>query len=234
MIPQCPIKCRKKKLVCSSCLCSSTVYCLSHYRLLPHGLRPTNVPHKLGKWGTFWTFGQMPESDEAFSETHQGKGNIMAMWKCSIIPSRKFDVRWDSRVDCDRSYSSPPVIDGKQWAQPVIKIPLSFSLSLSRCYSLVFSVYSYWFTTTVSSFPHIQRARAQTLMILSKLPCGRRTNSATCYIFVKRHSFPLKQSGNLLSPCLISPCLCLKAIISFAFFFFYKFQLFTRSLEAPA
>lgn len=93
------------------------------------------------------------------------------------------------------------------------------SLSLSRCYSLAFSVYSYWFTTTVSSFPHIQRARAQTLMILSKLPCGRRTNSATCYIFVKRHSFPLKQSSNLLSPCLISPCLCLKAIISLAFFF---------------
>lgn len=50
-----------------------------HITETPHGPRPTDVPHKPGERGAIWTFGQMPESVEAFSENPQGKGDITAM-----------------------------------------------------------------------------------------------------------------------------------------------------------
>lgn len=96
-----------------------------------------------------------------------------------------------------------------------------FELLFSGVLCLLPLIYHHCFFLLV----HIQPAPAQTLMILSKLPRGRRTNSATCYIFVKRHSFPPKQSRNLLSLCPISPYLCLNAMISLFLFTSFNYSL---------
>lgn len=158
------------------------------------------------------------------------KATLRQCESAPLIPSCRSDVHWDSRVDCDRSYSSPPVIDGYRWAEPVKKrfgFLSPFAVFFSLCRSLVFSVCLHWFTTAASSslisrqlqHKHLWSCRNYPAVGVQIVPP---VTSLSNVILSPRNRAPIC----LLSPCPVSSRLGLKAIISLAVSFFF-FSFFT-------